>query len=570
MFPWFATHQHVYWGIAWTAFALLTSLALLPLLHLADERKATRLLRSDLLFHLCLALGLWAFRWPALLIQHELNTDESQLIAGAITLARNPVFWDSVNGTTSGPLNFYALFFTRVLGLPFDYFAARLVGLALVATAIGATFQLLQRRHGDAARIGVLPLWCVFAFATFPDLVHYSSEHVTIALLALGLCSCSNAMGTPQPASRFSWPLFIGALLFGAAPWAKLQSGPIAAVALLTVAFVMLRQTTGWPDRRRRAMELFVGAALPSLVIGCLALGTGVWTDAWNTYFLQNVVYAGNRAPFSFMLARFWTFTAATDNVHPYLVGATAFLVVTAPWMRFFRKSDRPHLVLAGTTSAAAWCAVAAPGNHFGHYLLLLVVPVGTLLGLLWGAWWHQEGGFRWVWNHRFIAALAFAALGLAPQVLHRAATANPHLTDPTAATPVLGAVARVILQHAKPGEPLGQWGWMPRFHVETQLPQAAREAHTYFQMAEGPLIAYFRSTYLEAFQRNVPPVFVDAIGSGSFMITDRNFAHESFPPLAELIRRHYTLVADLDGARIYVLNHRLSAATANNGTPAR
>ena len=52
-------------------------------------------------------LFLLAWRWPFLLQASEYNPDESQLLAGALTLTRDPVFWRSVDGTTSGPLNFY-------------------------------------------------------------------------------------------------------------------------------------------------------------------------------------------------------------------------------------------------------------------------------------------------------------------------------------------------------------------------------------------------------------------------------------------------------------------------------
>src|SRR3954466_15833933 len=55
------------------------------------------------------AAVLICFRWPMLWVRHELNVDESQLIAGAITLRHDPVFWRSVDGGTAGPIDFYPL-----------------------------------------------------------------------------------------------------------------------------------------------------------------------------------------------------------------------------------------------------------------------------------------------------------------------------------------------------------------------------------------------------------------------------------------------------------------------------
>ncbi len=52
------------------------------------------------------ALTMLAFRWPVVWTPHQLNPDESQLIAGAITLRHDPVFWRSVDGSTAGPFGF--------------------------------------------------------------------------------------------------------------------------------------------------------------------------------------------------------------------------------------------------------------------------------------------------------------------------------------------------------------------------------------------------------------------------------------------------------------------------------
>ena len=63
---------------------------------------------------------LLAWRWPFLLSADEYNPDESQLIAGALTLPLDPVPWRGVDGFTSGPLNFYPLLIPHLVGLPLD------------------------------------------------------------------------------------------------------------------------------------------------------------------------------------------------------------------------------------------------------------------------------------------------------------------------------------------------------------------------------------------------------------------------------------------------------------------
>src|SRR5882757_8822920 len=97
-----------------------------------------------------LGLFLLAWRWPFLLVAREFNPDESQLIAGALTLTRDPVFWRSVDGNTAGPFDFYALLPLHWLGLPLDYFTARLTGLLIIWGTLFLCLRTLARIFGPA------------------------------------------------------------------------------------------------------------------------------------------------------------------------------------------------------------------------------------------------------------------------------------------------------------------------------------------------------------------------------------------------------------------------------------
>ena len=95
---------------------------------------------------LVLAGALLAFRWPLLWAPHQQNPDESQLIAGAITLRHDPVFWRSVDGVTAGPLDYYPLLPAAWGDGVASYAIARLIGLATVFGTIvfaGETLALL-------------------------------------------------------------------------------------------------------------------------------------------------------------------------------------------------------------------------------------------------------------------------------------------------------------------------------------------------------------------------------------------------------------------------------------------
>jgi hypothetical protein len=99
----------------------------------------------------------------------------------------------------------------------------------------------------------------------------------------------------------------------------------------------------------------------------------------------------------------------------------------------------------------------------------------------------------------------------------------------------------------------------MCNYYVSTGMRMATREAHSRLEIDSSPQYSYFRSRYMRDLMRSRPPVFFDAVGAGNFAFQKRAWvAHETFKPLREYIDRHYRLVADITGTRIYVRKERL------------
>ena len=186
LFTWLDAHHGAYWAIALGPTLLLGGW----ILSAGKQEARGPVTPRPLLIWLdaiILFLFLFAWRWPFLLVANEFNPDESQLIAGAITLSHDPIFWRSVDGTTSGPLNFYVLLPLHWLGLPLDYFTARLTGLLLIGGALFACHRALANAFGRApAWLSILPATAFFATVTHTDLIHFSTEHLPLFLM--GLC----------------------------------------------------------------------------------------------------------------------------------------------------------------------------------------------------------------------------------------------------------------------------------------------------------------------------------------------------------------------------------------------
>jgi hypothetical protein len=91
--------------------------------------------------------------------------------------------------------------------------------------------------------------------------------------------------------------------------------------------------------------------------------------------------------------------------------------------------------------------------------------------------------------------------------------------------------------------------------------------------MVPNPQQGYFRKRYVADIVQNGPAVFVDAVGPGEVLLTDRKSnGFETFPELAAVIHSQYELVCDVGGFRIF--QSRVAAAehpgSIPNGCPGR
>ena len=508
------------------------------------------------------AAVLLCFRWPLLGVPHQFNPDESQLIAGAITLRHDPVFWRAVDGTTAGPLDFYPLLPAAWVEGMASYAVARLIGLAMIFGAVVFAGEALAILAGAAlARMAVLPAVAAIAFTTYPDFVHYSSELMPVLLLA-----AAGWLVVRSGAAPSTGRLWLIALVLGAVGWAKLQAAPIAAGLWLIVA-----ARNCWAGRSRALFPLAAGALLPTLAWLGLAALTGQMENLIVPYLLNNLAYVG--APvlsWTNVASELWQNALLDGFLGLWLAGAAVFLVLTG--LRYAHAASagqRAAVVTALVILAMAIFSALAPRRASGHYLLLLPLPLLWLSGTLLALGWPREGTPAAARGRLRLAGI-FLVCALVPQLAWRVIGADPFaFINAQGPNPARRELTTLVRTYAARNEPLAVWGWRSSLYVEAGRRQATRQAHSVAQINPGPLQSYFLRRYLEDFQAANPPVFADAVGPGNFAFRNRDRAHEAFPPLAAWVRTRYTQVADLDGTRLFVRNDRL-AATAAAPVPAR
>ncbi|MEZ4905559.1 MAG: hypothetical protein R2822_29245 [Spirosomataceae bacterium] len=113
--------------------------------------------------------------------------------------------------------------------------------------------------------------------------------------------------------------------------------------------------------------------------------------------------------------------------------------------------------------------------------------------------------------------------------------------------------VSKLMLQHAKKGDRLVVWGWMCKYHVETQMPQGAAEAHFERCIYPHSMRDKYYQGLLEDLKNNQPQLFVDAVGPNSLWLNDRTTqAHEAFYELKNIVQNNYTFVGEVENTRVY------------------
>ncbi len=492
-------------------------------------------------------------RLPVLVFNQEINPDESQMIAHAITLKQFPIYWQSVDGTTIGPLDNYVLILPSFLGFAFDYTSARLVGLLCILGSLYFFYQSLKNFFNNSvAQLAVLPLLFLVAFTQDADFVHYSSEQLPVLLLNVGLWLLSRLFENDKAKSIFYKPvdtsvgLFWLGFVLGMSPFAKIQVVPQAAVlGLFALVFTFQAQ-----NLLKNASALVAGALVfPLLTVGWAA-AYGVLDDFWDFYVLGNLIYAGGSTVWDSVL-RLPSFFAKSPDFLLFLVSIGLISLWAVFTLNNKRKRHTNLIFLASLGLVASLYAATKSGNDFVHYLNLCIYPFGLVGALFFSNILDNQ---RLAWLGSVVCFLPFATAFGYKTLTHQPLNAYVSTTDHR--VPVSG-VSKLILQHATPKDRLVVWGWMCRYHVETQMPQGTAENHSERCIYPHPMRDKYYQRYLADLRTNQPKVFVDAVGSNSLWLNDRTTqAHEMFPELRDVIVQNYHLVGEVENTRVYVRNN--------------
>ena len=535
----------VYWAIAY--------LLALVVIGLNLKERVSRPL------YLTAAVGLLVLmRLPAILLNRELNADESQMLSHALTLWQDPVYWRSVDGTTIGPLDNYLLVLPRLLGFQLDYTSARIMGLLCVVGSLLFFFRALNMWFGsNLARVAVLIPLLFLAFTQETDFVHYSSEQLPVFLLSICLALLADLTTESRLSPRRAFWL---GLVAGMVPFAKLQAVPQAGLLVLGALYLAYQHYRQTQSGKPLLLLLLGGITFPALVLGWI-VSMEIFQDFIDFYILGNAVYAGGSG-----LADIPTQFGKLILLSPDF---TALLIVVAlitisgilyaqrnPGQAALPGGLFVPVLIMGYGLAAIYAATKS-GNLFVHYLNFCVYPLGLAAAL----------GMQRIAQNKLLLLmgplLLLAWFGLQDAVSFLKNRQLNSLISVEATSLPESPVVRALKPFATPTDRMVVWGWQCQYYVEAQLAQGTAENHSERSIFQHPLRDVYRRRYLSDMKRTKPAVFLDAVGKNSLWVQNvATQGHESFPELAEYIDKNYQFLGTIDGTRLYVrMDHSPSTA---------
>jgi hypothetical protein len=515
------------------------------------------------LFALCAFVVL--ARWPGLFYPRGFNPDEDQLVAAARALVLDPVFFRAAEAGSSGPLNVYPLLTSLAFGGWPTLFSARLVGLAMICLALVALYFAGRAVFSEpVARFGAVLPSVFFGLTNFWDFTHYTSEHVPMALLAVGWAL--SAWAVFRSGLEFRSRVFLACLAactFSMVPFAKLQAtmAALGASALLVAGVFAYGRT--WRERCAGVgIACAAGVVIPLGLVGFFT-ANGALEYFWTSYIQNALAYQGSgyRGSSAFKMLGMILFAKPPMRPEDFLCFAGGWLVLvvvgilalvwsrqkSAPWRSWSFLAYA--LILVGL---AVW-TVTAPQRNYPHYLLFLPVPMGILVIALSGVLSAKVASRPSVWG-AFAIGL-FLLVGSGPMIYARLKSPNSWAgLAQKWSSEKPGVIAQKILQASGGEGRLCVWGYNPTYYSETGLVQATRLSTSSALFNDNALRPFFLGSYLEDLRRNRPKVFVDAVALEQFvMMTKREeHGHEVVPEVRDFVASNYNLFEEIDGVRIY------------------
>ena len=483
------------------------------------------------------------FRLPIIVFNQAFNPDENMFVVGAMTLAQDSLYWEAVDGGSSGPFNFYIItFFCKLFKQPYDYVSARIVGVTLLVGSI--VFNILALRNFFSTSIAFLSTFPAIAFLSttrYLDFIHFSSEHLPIFLLSV--IAYLYAKISTQISVKTSTVFLLG-FVAGLLIFTKVQVIPIGFFLTLTTFWLLYQK-----DSSRFCKHLLfvsLGASIIPLCVYLIAFRYSFVDKAWLYYIKSNLSY-GNHVG---MLRAIYL--SLFDDINIFLKIIVVLFTCLIVYYLFVKKHFRPNptsafiIVFLGSTVISIY----KTGFVFHHYLLLLIFPTVFVFAFF----LHSLLGFS---TKRVFSLFSVAVLFLVLSNTLIYPFVNHFVTTRSERPLRVSKTGEEIIKYSYPNEKIVVWGDEGRLYLETKRLQGVRWSNSHWGMYSPETQKVYQQEYVTEFRKESFPVFVDAHTKKQKFMPRAECGYETLTPLKEIIGKEYRFIGEFDEQRVYVRKER-------------
>ncbi|MFN5218847.1 MAG: hypothetical protein ACK5CL_08765 [Sphingomonadales bacterium] len=468
----------------------------------------------------------------------SLCIDEAEWLALASRLKDCTIPFQCYNGSTTGFLSIGLLNVMPTLGLDLSYFNLRIFGfiLCIIPAAI-LCYYGIRKWYGASVAKQVFPWLSMFMIFGFynREFLTYNTEYLLMVFYAavfyLFATWKQNNFGS-------KWEPIGMALLLGIMPYVKLQSVPFV------FAWYGILLWMGWRNKTwSRLLVWHAALALATLVFAGYFLYRNIFMDFYRMYIESNAYYVNHRiTSYKYSDNEFIHRLRAFKGMH-----ITTFMPLYLGLLPLILWGLRKKTTRQNSYNQICWpclwificvCySTYTTGNGYGHYNVLLIVPVMFLLGNVYHIF-NAEG--MKIQN-------ALTVIGLVIPMTIYARRAEIFKYDTTFS---LTETEKYIINTTGSGEKVLYMGWVEALEaqVRTQRRLPVRNAtYQYIGIGDSSLRGYYQKGFFHDMQENKPRYVLDM---------ENVMEMPGLKPVKAFILQHYILDTILEDNLIYKLKN--------------
>ncbi len=498
--------------------------------------KSKNQINSDIVFIFFLAFFVFC-RIPIIYFNSPLNPDESMFITGAYSLSNNLVYWEEIDGCTSGPFNFYIInAFCEIFNQPYDYISARICSVLLILFSY--TFSYFANKNLFNNKISLLchvPIVIYFSTTENYDFLHYSSELLAILIISILLFMYSKILDLKTIPN--SYLVFIG-LLFGFGLFTKLQAVPIFFFIFLSFLVLFIPQKYGI---LKFSILAFSCTIIPIIII-ILGIKYGFLERIWIFYIKNNLFYGHKSNIVENIIGSFYNHNSIIIKISITLI--VFFSIYNLIKKDFGRKDKKNALIIL--FSIGSLIAVFKTGYIFDHYIQFLILPTILILCKLIRLLEYRLN--FWVISGIFSILLLLINFKTFNNNNFKNFEENSYSKRPIK----LSKTGEIINKYLNDHDHLVVWGEAGKLYIETNKKQGIRWSHTLWGMYSDSLQKVFKDEYLKELKSQNSKIFIDANFTQN-PSQKKLVGHESFPELKNHLDKNYEYIGELENHRIFL-----------------